>query len=397
MAVAVGHGHAGWVDMETRSDSRFTPQPLRALAALSWRLLVVGGAVVALAFLLARLRLVVLPLFAAILLSTLLAPLAGALRRRGWPRAAAAMTAAGAGLIGVGGLVTAIAVPLAAELDDVDGGVRQGVERIGDWLAAGPFGLTERQADQAIERGFEQLRSHGGELAGGVLSGTMLALELLVGALLALFLLFFFLKDGDRIWAWLVALFPQRARPDVDAIGRRGFSVLGGYLRGIALVALVDAVLIGAALATLGIPFALPLALLTFLGGFFPVVGANIAGFAAAMVALVSDGPVAALIVAAVVLVVQQLEGHLLQPLIVGRSVRLHPVAILLALTAGGVLWGIPGAFLAVPLTAVVASSLSYLRAARTPEDGIGLTTNGVLPAGRLWTPTPSEQGKTHT
>ncbi|MGH3001372.1 MAG: AI-2E family transporter [Gaiellaceae bacterium] len=205
-----------------------------------------------------------------------------------------------------------------------------------------------------------------------VLSGTMIAVELAVGTLLALFLLFFFLKDGDRIWAWVVRLFPGDARADVEAIGRRGWKVLGGYLRGVSIVALVDAVLIGGALAVLGVPFALPLALLTFLGGFLPIVGANLAGFAAAMVALVSDGLLTALVVAAVVLVVQQLEGHLLQPLIVGRSVRLHPVAILLAITAGGVLWGIPGAFLAVPLTAVSAAAASHLRTGSDALAGAG-------------------------
>jgi predicted PurR-regulated permease PerM len=382
--------------METRTDSTLTPQPLRALAALSWRLLVVGAVVVALALLLARLRLLILPVFAALLLAALLVPALQALRRRGWPRGLAAVTVAIGGLASLGGLVAAIAVPVAAELDAVDGGVRQGVERVGDWLAAGPFGLSERQVDQAIERGFDELRSHGGELAGGVLAGTTLALELLVGTLLTLFLLFFFLKDGDRLWAWTVRLFPAGARRDVDEIGRRGFAVLAGYLRGVATVALVDAVLIGSALAALRIPLVIPLALLTFVGGFFPIVGANVAGFAAAMVALVSDGLVDALIVAAVVLVVQQLEGHLLQPVIVGRSVKLHPVAILLALTAGGILWGIAGAFLAVPLAAVAASAGAYLRGrgrphARTAAAAAG----GGSPPALLWTPADGREPAT--
>jgi predicted PurR-regulated permease PerM len=374
--------------METPVDSTLTPRPLRALAALGWRLLVVGAVVVALALLLARLRLLILPVFAALLLAALLVPALQALRRRGWPRGLAAATVAIGGLVSLGGLVAAIAVPVAAELDAVDGGVRDGVERVGDWLAAGPFGLTERQVDQAIERGFDELRSHGGELAGGVLAGTTLALELLVGALLTLFLLFFFLKDGDRLWAWTVRLFPAGARGDVDEIGRRAFAVLAGYLRGVAAVALVDAVLIGSALAVLGIPLVIPLALLTFVGGFFPIVGANLAGFAAAMVALVSNGLVDALIVAAVVLAVQQLEGHLLQPLIVGRSVQLHPVAILLALTAGGILWGIAGAFLAVPLAAIAASAGSYLRG-REPahvRTAAGAAADTVSPVG-LWIP----------
>lgn len=362
--------------MEIRSDSNLAPRPLRTLAALSWRLLVVAAALLALAFLLARLRLVVLPLFAALLLATQLRPIVQALRSRGWPRGIAALAATAAGLAGVGAAVAAMAVPLARELADVDVGVRGGVDRVGDWLVHGPLGLSERQVDGAIERGFQELRSHGAELAGGALSGTMLALEVLVGALLALFLLFFFLKDGDRIWAWIVGLLPSTARADAEAIGSRSWTVLGGYVRGVAIVALVDAVLIGAALGALGIPLALPLAILTFLGGFFPILGANVAGFAATMVALVADGVAAALIVAGVVLVVQQLEGHLLQPLIVGRSVSLHPVAILLALAAGGVLWGVPGAFLAVPLTAVAAGAASSVRASRlrrgTPVEGTG-------------------------
>jgi len=382
--------------METRTDSTLAPRPLRALAALSWRLLVIGAAVLALALLLARLRLLILPVFAAVLLAALLAPAVRALRQRGWPRGLAAATVAAGGLASLGGLVAAIAVPIGAELDAVDGGVRQGVERIGAWLAAGPFGLSERQVDQAIGRGFDELRSHGGELAGGVLAGTTLALELLVGSLLTLFLLFFFLKDGDRLWAWTVRLFPATARRDVDEVGNRGFAVLAGYLRGVATVALVDAVLIGAALAALGVPFVIPLALLTFIGGFFPIVGANLAGFAAAMVALVGNGLADALIVAAVVLVVQQLEGHLLQPLIVGRSVKLHPVAILLALTAGGILWGIAGAFLAVPLAAVAASAGSYLRSERRPHAGLGAPTNGAAaPSTRLWTPTNQQPVET--
>ena len=382
--------------METRTDSTLTPQPLRAIAALSWRLLVIGAAVVALALLLARLRLLILPIFAALLLAALLVPAVHALRRRSWPRGFAAVTVAAGGLASLGALVAAIAVPIAAEFDAVDGGVRGGVERVGDWLAAGPFGLSQPQVDQAIERGFDQLRSHGGELAGGVLAGTTLALELLVGTLLTLFLLFFFLKDGDRLWAWTVRLFPATARGDVDEIGRRGFTVLAGYLRGVAAVALVDAVLIGAALAALGVPFVIPLALLTFVGGFFPIVGANLAGFAAAMVALVSNGLVDALIVAAVVVVVQQLEGHLLQPMIVGRSVKLHPVAILLALTAGGVLWGIAGAFLAVPLAAVAASAGSYLRSERRPRARLEAAADGAaIPPRRFWTPTNQQPMET--
>jgi predicted PurR-regulated permease PerM len=262
-------------------------------------------------------------------------------------------------------------VPVADEVHRLDLDVRGGVERIGDWLVDGPLGLSERQVDRSIERGFDQLRANGGVFASGLLSGTVLLVELVAGVLLTLFLLFFFLKDGDRIWDWVVRLFPRRARGDVEAIGAQSWQMLGGYLRGVALVALVDAVLIGSGLAIVGVALVLPLAVLTFLAGFFPIVGANVAGFAAAMVALVSNGLTAALVVVGIVVLVQQLEGHLLQPLIVGRSVRLHPVAILLAIAGGAVLWGIAGAFLAVPLTAVCATAASHLRrGSRSPAPG---------------------------
>ncbi len=207
----------------------------------------------------------------------------------------------------------------------------------------------------------------------GIFGGAVVALELLAGLLLAIVILFFLVKDGERMWRWAVGLFPPTVRADVDAIGARAWETAGGYIRGVTIVALVDAVFIGLALWLIGVPLVVPLAALTFIGGFFPIVGAFVAGFVAAMVALVSEGWLAAVLVVGASVLVQQLEGNLLQPFIVGSAVRLHPLAILLAITAGGVLWGVAGAFLAVPLVAVTARAAAVL-AEREPRGKVAPT-----------------------
>jgi predicted PurR-regulated permease PerM len=323
---------------------------------------VIAAAVALVAIVLAKLRLVVLPLAVTLLLASVLVRPVGRLRRRGVPAAAAATAVLLGALAAVAGAVALVAVPVWNELDTLDLSVRGGVERVGDWLVEGPLHLAEADVDRIVDRSFDQLRTHGDSIADGVVSGGLIALELVAGAVLALVLLFFVLKDGDRIWAATLGLFPEHRRGDVQAVGSRTWAALGAYLGGVATVALVDAVFIGLGLALIGVPLVLPLAVLTFLGGFVPIVGATTAGFAAAMVALVSDGLVGALLVVAVVVAVQQLEGHLLQPLIVGRRVHLHPAAVILAVAIGGIVWGIPGAFLGVPVTVVAATTIGHLR-----------------------------------
>lgn len=344
------------------------PRRLELAAAVSWRLLVCAAAVVVVALVLARLQLVVLPSAVALMLATVLVPAVQSLRRRGLSAGvAAAGVLAGAAAV-VAGALALVIVPVWQESDRLEVGVRGGVERIGDWLVDGPLGLTRRQVDDAIERSFDQIRDHGDTIAGGFVSGGLLALELVAGSLLALVLLFFVLKDGERIWTFVVECFPRRHRHEVRATGARVWVSLGAYLRGVATVALVDAVFIGLGLYLIDVPLVLPLAMFTFLGGFVPIVGATVAGFAAVMVALVSKGIVGALLVLGVVLLVQQLEGHLLQPLIVGRRVELHPLAVILAVAIGGIVWGIPGAFLAVPLTAILATTLMQTRRQRASQ-----------------------------
>lgn len=337
------------------------PGGLRLAAALSWRTLVVAAALALLALVLARLRVIVVPVAVALLFSTFLVPPARWLRERGVPAALAALGVLLATLVLVGGITAALVPRVADGWSELDISVEGGVERATGWLSDGPLDLSEERAERWTEQAVEEVRSNRDRIARGVFGGAFLVIELLAGLALAVVTLFFALKDGESMWRWAVRLFPERARGDVEEIGRRAWETAGGYIRGVSIVALFDAILIGLALWAIGVPLVLPLAALTFLGGFFPIVGAFVAGFAAAMVALLAQGWVAAALVVGATLVVQQLEGNVLQPYVVGSAVNVHPLAILFAVTAGGTVWGIAGAFLAVPLLAVVTRAAGYL------------------------------------
>ena len=316
---------------------------------------------------LVQLRVVVLPIVLALFAATVLVPPARWLERRGWPGtlAALAVMLAAAGLIA--GAVAAVVPGVADQLDDLGESARRGLEDVVEWLTTGPLGLSDRQIQSALDQALLRLRDASEVLAGGLFRGALAVAELIAGLLLAVVLAFFFIRDGAQIWSWVVDLFPARVRPDAREVGRRSWSALSGYLRGVALVAVVDAVLIGLALAIVGVPLVVPLMALTFFGAFVPLVGAFVAGLVAALVALVSEGLVAALLVTGAIVVIQQLEGDLIYPQVVGRSVSLHPVAVLLAVAAGAVVAGIAGAVLAVPAAAVLWTAVAHLRDA-SPE-----------------------------
>jgi putative heme transporter len=343
------------------TEAERVPYALRLAAAIAWRAVVVAVAVALLAYVLARLRVIVVPVAVAILFATFLVPPASWLRRHGVPNALAALLVLGAALLLAVGAAAALVPAVAADLDEVDASVQGGVDEALEWLSEGPLGLSEARLDRWQDRAVAELRDQSERIAGGVFGGAFLAIELLAGLALAIVSLFFLVKDGERIWRFTVGMFPPRARDDVDAIGRLAWGTAGGYIRGIAIVALADAILIGIALWLIGVPFVLPLAALTFVGGFFPIVGAFVAGFAAAMVALVAEGFLAALLVVGAAVLVQQLEGNVLQPVVVGGAVELHPLAILLAVSAGAIVWGVAGAFLAVPLLAVSVKAAAHL------------------------------------
>lgn len=346
------------------------PVWLASLAAIGWRVLVLAGVLVVGLLLMAQLHLVIMPVFVALLLTTLLAPASRWLRQRRVPPAAAAAVVVVASVVALVGTVALLAPPVADELGGIGEEVAEGGRQALNWLIDGPLDMSPEQVDRLIEQATEQARSNGQTITSGVLSGAVVAAELLAGLLLTVVLVFFFIKDGDTMTGWVLERAPADRRAELVAVSRRAWQTLSGYVRGIAIVALADALGVGLGLLLIGVPLVLPLMVLTFIGGFFPVIGATVAGAVAILVALVSSGPIDALLTAVVVVAVQQLESNFLQPVVMGRAVQLHPVVILLAITAGAVLGGVIGAFLSVPTAAVIAAVGNELRLRRKPVTG---------------------------
>ena len=335
---------------------------LARAAAVSWRVLVIVAAAALLLYLLIQLRLVVLPVILALFLSTQLVPPANLLRRRGLPPSAATATVLVGAVLLLAGLVLLLVTQVTPQISTLRQQVTTGIEDVQRWLATGPLNISQDELSGTFDRLRASFGGDGRGLARGVLTGATVAGEIVAGIILTLVLTFFFVKDGHRFTRFLLDVVGEERREDARAIGRQAWETVSAYLRGVATVGLVDAVLIGIGLVIVGVPLVIPLAVLTFFGAFFPLVGAFLAGALAALVALVAKGPLAALIVIGITVGVQQLEGHVLAPVVLGRAVNLHPVAILLALTAGAVLAGIVGAFLAVPVMAVTWTVLVYMR-----------------------------------
>ena len=337
------------------------PRGLAVASAITLRVAIVVGGVVLVALGAARMMLVVLPLIIAVLLTTLLAPGARRLEARGVRPAPAALAMTLLAVLVFFGLWALIIPGVLSQSEDLFTNLQEGAGRAVGVLE--PLGVGQRDVDRAIDEGLKSVQ--GSAVANEVLTGAVLLTQWAAAVILILVLTFFFLKDGDRIWDWVVELFHEDRQPVLREVGVRSWGALSAYVQGVFLVATIDAVLIGAALLIVGVPVALPLIVLTFVAAFFPVVGAFVAGAAAVLVALVANGLGAALVILAVIVAVQQLEGNVFYPIVVGRKLQLHPVGILLALTAGGVLAGIVGAFLAVPLVAVGGTILSYMRERR--------------------------------
>jgi putative heme transporter len=361
--------------VQTRSSNRRAERPRRTLlagddavprglavaSAVTLRLVIVVGGLVLVALGAARLMLVVLPVIIAVLLTTLLTPAFGWLRDRGWrPGPAAALPVLGAVLVFFG--LWALIIPgVLSQSDDLFKNLQDGVRQAVGVVE--PLGVGRADVDKAIDDGLSSVQ--GSAVANEVLTGAVLLTQWAAAIVLIVVLTFFFLKDGAAIWEWVIELFHEDRQPMLREVGERSWGALSAYVQGVFLVATIDAVLIGAALLIVGVPVAMPLIVLTFVAAFFPIVGAFVAGAAAVLVALVANGLGAAIVILAVIVAVQQLEGNVFYPVVVGRKLRLHPVGILLALTAGGVLAGVVGAFLAVPIAAVTAAVLQYTRERR--------------------------------
>jgi putative heme transporter len=347
------------------------PIGLDRAAGWAWRLLVCALAVGAVVALLWYLRVIVLPVIVALTIAPALLPLADRLRAAGLGRAAPG-TALLVGAVLLAGLVAIVTASIVQEYDELAASLRTGLDDLTDRLEGDPLNVSlDRDLDTSVRSAWRRSSSY-------LVSGARSGLAVLTGLVLVVALLYFILRDGRALWLRIVARLPEAERARVDRAGEHAWRVLAGYVRGTALIAAIDATLIGIGLWILGVPLAFALAVIIFLGAFIPFVGATLSGLIAVLVALADGGPLIALIALGIVLGVQFLEGNFLQPIIQSRTVDLHPAVILLAVAAGGSLYGILGAYLAVPVTAVAFAVAAALQAEEAvpeaespPPDGL--------------------------
>jgi predicted PurR-regulated permease PerM len=357
-------------------DDAEVPHSLRIAAAWGWRLIVVGLVGWALLRFIGVVSIVVIPLSIALLLSALLAPAVSWLLRLRLAPSLATFLVLICGIAAVAGTLTLVINQFVQGVPELTTKASDGVREIQDWARTGPLHLSDAQVNQAIQSAQDWVNANTSSLtATGVATAATLA-EIVTGMLLVLFATFFFLRDGRKIWRFLVRLFPVNARWSLSDAGTASWATLGAYVRATVLVAFIDAVGIGLALVILQVPFPFPLAALVFLGAFIPIVGASVSGAVAVLVALVDRGWIIALIVLGAVIFVQQLEGHVLQPLIMGRAVAIHPLVVIIGIACGVVLAGIIGALVAVPLIAVLNTGIRRLarRRPEVPPDAVVVT-----------------------
>jgi predicted PurR-regulated permease PerM len=346
------------------ADSADSVEPIvRKAAAWAWRLLVILVALVALLLVIKRLEIIIVPLLLALMLSALLVPLVDWLDRRGAPRGGAVALVLLAGFAILGGILTFVISQFVVGLPDLVNEVARSIDSAKKWLIEGPLHLSRQQIDHAGNSAIQALQNNQAKLTSGALATAATITEILTAALLVMFTLIFFLYGGRNIWQYVTKIFPTDVRERVRAAGAAGYHSLIGYVRATFLVALVDAAGVGTGLAIMSVPLALPLASLVFLGAFIPLVGAVLSGFLAVIVALLAKGFVYALITLGVIIGVNQLEAHILQPLVMGRAVSIHPLAIVVAISTGSVLAGIVGALLAVPTVAFFNNAFRVLLA----------------------------------
>lgn len=345
---------------ESEISSR-VPLLLRVSAALSWRFVVVVAALYVVAYVFGFLASIVIPVAIALLLAALLSPGVAKLVEWRVPRGVATTVMMILGIGVLGGVLTFVISEFSRGLPELQTQVAASLDTIQRWLKDGPAHLSDQQLQNYVNEIVKTIKENQAEITSGALTTAATLGEVLTGLLLALFTLIFFLHDGDGIWRFVIRAVPRDVRQRVDVAGRRGFGSLVSYVRATAVVAIVDAVGVGIGLAIIGVPLVVPLSALVFLGAFIPIIGAVFTGAVAVLIALVTNGPIAALVVLAVLIGVMQLESHVLQPLLLGRAVKLHPLAVVLAIAGGLVTGGIAGALLAVPLLAVLNSGIRSL------------------------------------
>ncbi len=347
---------------ESTAEHNRVPDWLQTGAAWSWRLLLLALAIYLITRMLGILYIVVVPCIAALLLTALLQPLADRLCRAGLPRLAATWATLLIAAAVVGGLATLVANRVSADYPTLVTEVRHTTTQIESWLSGPPFHDKNSSVQKFLNDIPSYLSTHKSLVEGTVVTGGKIAAEFFGGLVLMLFVMFFLIKDGERIWTWLLGVLRIETAERVNRAGHAAWQVVVYYMRGTVAVAAIHAIVIGLVLWIMGVPLALPLALVVFVAAFVPLVGLLVAGALAIVVTLATKGWVDAVILLGILIVEDQLEAHLLQPQVVGRVIRLHPLAVILSLAAGGVLAGIAGAVVAVPIVAVITRAVPELR-----------------------------------
>lgn len=333
---------------------------LRSTAVVALQFLAVAAALWVLAWVIGQTWVIVLPVVLALVVCTVLWPPVRWMRDKGLPPAAAVAAVLLLAVGVIAGVVAAVAPAIVEQSTELAEQATAGVVQVQEWLGGPPLNISEAQLNSAVSAITDRLNSSSAQIASGVFTGVGAATSALVTVFTAVVVTFFFLKDGPRFLPWLKQTVGFPAASHVAEVLSRVWSTLGGFIRTQALVSLVDAVLIGIGLLVLGVPLAYALAIITFIGGFVPIVGAFVAGAFAVLIALVSNGPANALLVLALIVAVQQLEGNVLQPWLQSKTMKLHAVIVLLAVTLGASTFGVIGAFLAVPVAAAGAVILRY-------------------------------------
>ena len=358
------------------------PWALRVSAAWAWRVLLLAAVTGLILWLFVQLAVVLVPVVVGLLISAVAAPMADRLTARGMSRGLATVIVVLGGIIVISGLIAVIAQQITSGFDDLQASFAKSTDQVKDYLA--DLGISAAQVSEFFDQLKETATSGGDSVGESVLHATATAGHVVAGLFIILFVVIFFVYDGRGIWSWIVGLLPAAAREPADGAGRGAWAVLSSYVRATLIIAAVDAIGIAGIAFVLQLDFILPIAVLVFLGAFVPVVGAAVSGTGAVAVALVTHGPVSALLMLAGVIAVQQLESHILQPFLMGRMVRVHPLAVVLVIAVGGLTAGIFGALIAVPLAAVVNNVANYLAGRRTARDDIadaGAATDLVAPA----------------
>lgn len=354
--------------MSEPAAPKYPGPALRTAAAYSWRILVVGTLGYFVLRLLSHLTTAVVPFVVSLLVTALLRPVLVFLRRHGVPRRLATVLTLLAAVVVFGGLVTVIILDAASQAPQLGAEINRLIPHVKSWLETGPLHLNALTVDNFSKTLTQSVSSHSSALASTALATGKTVVDIVTGLVLAVFVTIFLLHDGEGIWEFCTRAIPLSVRTNVDEAGRAAWSTLSHYVRGTLIVAAYHGVVIGTVVAVLGVPLALPLAVLVGLGSFVPLVGAVVFGLLAVAVAGLSQGLVAAVVVAAALVLNNQIEAHVLQPFVVGRYVRIHPIVVVLSLAAGAILLGVFGAIIAVPFIACINAAARSLLKSPMPE-----------------------------